>query len=81
MSSQPVPHRPMRHRRQVLALEVIAKLVGAATLVLTVASVFYVLLTDVDRTGPRTAPQHSLNAEGLVPQAGKADKFNSGGDP
>jgi hypothetical protein len=70
----------MRHRRQALALEVIAKLVGAATLVLTVASVFYVLLTDVDRTGPRTAPQHPSDAVGLTPQAAKADKFNSGGD-
>ena len=75
MSNPPVQHRPMRHRRQELALEVIAKLVGAATLVLTVASVFYVLLTDVDRTGPRTAPQHPIDAEALRPQVGKSDKF------
>ncbi len=75
MSNPPVSHRPIRHRRQELALGVIAKLVGAATLVLTVASVFYVLLTNVDRTGPRTAPQHPVDAEAQIPQVGKSDKF------
>lgn len=80
MSSQPVLSRPMRLRRQDFALEVIAKLLGAVTLVLTVASVFYVLLTEVDRTGPRTAPQHPGDAASLDPLVRKADKINSGGD-
>lgn len=35
-----------------------AKFTGCMTLVLTVASVIYVLITEVDRIGPRTVPQY-----------------------
>ncbi|MCA1962789.1 MAG: hypothetical protein LDL31_02450 [Prosthecobacter sp.] len=58
MSVPTVKPHPARLRRRQEALDLAAKITGCATLVLTVASVIYVLITEVDRIGPRTAPQH-----------------------
>lgn len=53
-------------------LDLAAKFTGCATLVLTVASVIYVLITEVDRIGPRTAPQYFDGDAPGRPQTGKA---------
>jgi hypothetical protein len=70
----------LRRRHKILALA--AKFTGCMTLVLTVASVIYVLITEVDQIGPRTAPQHfEGNAEGTSGPGRQAEHPIPGRNP
>ena len=58
MTNRPEQSRTNRQRRREAMLNTISKLIGCAALVTTVAVVFYVAITQLDKEGPRIDPSY-----------------------
>jgi hypothetical protein len=58
MTNRPVQSRTSRMRRREAVLNGLSKLVGCTALVVTVAVVFYVAVTQLDKEGPRIDPSY-----------------------
>jgi len=58
MTNRPAPSRSSRLRQREAMLNSIAKLVGCTALVVTVAVVFYVAVTQLDKEGPKIDPAY-----------------------
>jgi hypothetical protein len=58
MSNRPVQSRTSRLRRREAVLNGLSKLVGCTALVVTVAVVFYVAVTQLDKEGPKIDPSY-----------------------
>jgi hypothetical protein len=58
MTNRPVQSRTSRLRRREAVLNGLSKLVGCTALVVTVAVVFYVAVTQLDKEGPKIDPSY-----------------------
>ncbi len=58
MTNRPEQSRTSRQRRREAMLNTISKLIGCVALVTTVAVVFYVAITQLDKEGPRIDPSY-----------------------
>lgn len=80
MTQRPPPSRTSRIRQREAMLNALAKLTGCTALVVTVAVVFYVAVTQIDRHGPRIDPSLMGEAvEAPSEQRPPAQQASSGG--
>jgi hypothetical protein len=63
MSDRPAPSRSSRQRQREAVLNGVAKLIGCVALVVTVAVVFYVTVTQLDRQSPKIDPAYLEESE------------------
>lgn len=78
MTDLPAKPRLSRQRRREALLNSIAKLIGCTALVVTVAVVFYVIVVQIDKEGPRIDPTYVEDSLGAVENRSSAfSKYRS----